>query len=161
MLIVEFKRYFRARSLEWQGVGLLTGWGVILLMQGATFDQPSYRTLAYIASEDRWGLLTVGIGMLRAAALVINGMWRPCAHLRAGFSAVTAILWLEVALGLLLAGTSSTGMAVYVVLSCFEAYAATQAMSDAASMDRRAADRRIQDEARRARSRERANAGGG
>lgn len=155
MLLLELRRYFRARGLEWQGVAFLIGWGVMLLLPGPTFGRsPSYRDMGMVASEEAWGSAFLVSGVLRACALTVNGLWRPCAHIRAAFALMTAAMWFAVFLHLLWAGTQSTGVALYLVMATSEVIAASQAAGDAAELDK-AALRRRQDEQRRREARQR------
>ena len=79
---------------EWiQAAGML-GWGLSALMSPGLFiDQEFFHPLLLIMSQTMWGILVLAIGVTRLVFLVINGVWRPSAHIRAIGCTAGTVLW--------------------------------------------------------------------
>ncbi|RZK44644.1 MAG: hypothetical protein EOO61_03075 [Hymenobacter sp.] len=94
MLIVRFKETFRERMPEWvQATGMI-GWGFMALAATGLFQvQEFFHPLLTLMPQFEWGLLALGVGLLRLTFLVINGAWRPSAHIRAVGCAMGSMLW--------------------------------------------------------------------
>lgn len=139
--------HFPARRSEWALSGIMIGWGVMLLRPGIIFDQSrAWTQMAAIMPETTWGWLAVAVGVFRFTALVINGTFaatwygRRSPHVRALASFLACFLWLQIAVGLWSSGIDNTGMAVYPGLLALDLMNVVAAASDAAKMDRAAAD---------------------
>lgn len=94
MLVVRFRETFRERMPEWvQATGML-GWGLLVLASANLFQtQEFFRPLLAFMSQSAWGVSIMLIGIMRLTFLVINGAWRPSAHIRAIGCACGALLW--------------------------------------------------------------------
>jgi hypothetical protein len=79
---------------EWiQAAGML-GWGLLVLASPGTFQaQEFFHPLLILMSQTQWGISAMLIGITRLVFLVINGAWRPSAHIRAVGCGLGAMLW--------------------------------------------------------------------
>lgn len=80
--------------MEWISAGVIMGCGVLLAMPGATFQNSmAYRAFELIAPENIWAAFCVSVGLLRMAALWINGSWRRSPLLRGATSVLGVGFW--------------------------------------------------------------------
>ena len=94
MLIVRFKETFRERSAEWAQAAGMIAWGLLTLTSKDLFTEQEFFTpLLNITSQANWGITAALIGFLRLIFLVINGAWRPSAHIRAMGCVFGTMLW--------------------------------------------------------------------
>ena len=141
------KDHFERRFPEWVATYVLMQAGIVLLRPGDTFTaSPGYDVMRHLASEEAWGWALLSVSLVRFAALVVNGTFRPFRRISPYVRSVTAVMsafvWDCVALALLLANTMSFGGGVYsglmvsdfilAVLIAGEAGAAEKAHRDAA-----------------------------
>lgn len=134
--------HFRARAPEWALAAMLVVWGSIVYAPGDTFTTPAWSVMQLIADERTWGISALCIGGLRLVALTLNGTfwstwygrWSP--HVRSVMAGLSCFVWLQITLGLVLAGTGSTGLAVYPLLLALDFYNVLSASHDAGAMDR-------------------------
>jgi hypothetical protein len=79
MIIVEMKRHFEVRAIEWWSASCLAAWGSIVLLLPGLFVQPEVPTLLLIhddwAPQPVWGMFAFMMGIGRLGALGINGFW--------------------------------------------------------------------------------------
>lgn len=94
MIIVSLKKTFRDRSAEWiQAIGMFA-WGIFTIASPGFFAQGYfYKNMLFLMSQNTWGYLISIIGLLRLIFLIINGAWRPSAHLRAIGCVTGILLW--------------------------------------------------------------------
>ena len=106
MIVVQrFRGKFRQRFPEWvTSVGMLW-WGLVALFIPALFNQPYFYPLNILMAQPYWGLASIFIGLAGVTSLLINGVWRPTAHLRALCSVLKIGIWAT----LLLASATSPG----------------------------------------------------
>ena len=83
-----------SRALEWHcALTTLLG-GLILALPGASFDlSVVYQRLEELMPEETWAVIVTGVGLIRVAALMINGHWRRTPILRAATAAIGAGFW--------------------------------------------------------------------
>ncbi len=94
MLIIRFKETFRERAPEWALSAGMIGWGMLTLASPNLFsDKAFWAPLLAIASQSAWGIAVTTVGFIRLAFLVINGAWRPSAHIRAIGCVFGVMLW--------------------------------------------------------------------
>ena len=94
MIIVKFQETFRARMAEWVQSIIMTAWGMLALFSTDLFlKQEFYYPLLNIASQTNWGLFALLVGIIRFIFLIINGSWRPSAHMRAVGCIFSSMLW--------------------------------------------------------------------
>lgn len=79
---------------EWiQAAGMLA-WGLLTLAAAGLFaKEPFFHPLLLLMSQTAWAAAAIIIGTVRLAFLVINGAWRPSAHIRAIGCVFGVMLW--------------------------------------------------------------------
>ncbi len=86
---------FRERSSEWVSAIAMLFWGLLTFIASHSLFQEKewFAPLLSIASQNVWAFLILLAGLIRVAFLIINGAWRPSAHIRALGSISGIILW--------------------------------------------------------------------
>ncbi|GJE06345.1 hypothetical protein AOPFMNJM_1661 [Methylobacterium jeotgali] len=135
------------RAIEWLFTALMLAWGGWLLMPWDTFKSPQYALLAAIAGESVWGAWSVSIGLIRAAALYVNGAHRRTPAIRAFCAMLGFVWWLVLAyLFLTMPGAPPfAGFSWYPVLMVFEVMCIWRSAADgyhSRAFTRRAANAR-------------------
>ena len=117
MLIVRFKETFRERMPEWvQATGMLA-WGLMALASADLFNaQEFFHPLLKFMSQTAWGIAVSTVGLIRLTFLVINGAWRPSAHIRAVGCAAGTLLWGCLFISALNLGWLTPTVAIYAML---------------------------------------------
>lgn len=139
MVILKLTKTFPVRVCEWLLAGIMVSWGIAAWNHtDDRWADPVYSGLARIADQHAWGAIVCTIGLLRVAALVRNGGWRPSPHLRAMGAFLACFAWLQISLGLFAAELVTTGIAVYPWLLLADIYNVFRASSDARESDERA-----------------------
>ena len=130
-------RYGQTRWAEIWNSLIAVGVGLILLGPTETFSAPSYRVISSVIEEKTAGGLCVFFGLVRLAALWINGRrGRETSIIRTFGCLGGFFFWLSVAAGMLLAMPPlSTGVAVYGILALSELHASGRAAGDMAAED--------------------------
>ena len=121
------------RALEVALAAFMVTWGVFLALPGATFQNPIYASLAALMPEAGWAAFSIASGLVRLAALYVNGAWRRTPLVRmvmavAGVVWWTVLTWLFV-LGL--RGPTPAALAFYVVCIGAELYSCYRTGQDA------------------------------
>jgi hypothetical protein len=122
------------RLVEWLFASMMVAWGAWLLVpQWQTFVWPQYDALRAIAPEPVWGVWSVAVGVVRMAALFINGSWRRTPLLRLIGSSLGMIWWLVLIYLFLLSpqGNPPAGYAFYPVFVVFEGISCWRSAADA------------------------------
>ena len=132
MILVRFARTFRERAPEWVLAFIQAGWGGTLLLPGETFDRPFFRPLAAIASEANWGSVVFVAGVIRLAALYINGSRAETPLVRQACSFVAMLIWAMLTMGAMTAEWRSPAVFNYLGLFALEAIMFSYAGRDAA-----------------------------
>jgi len=136
MLIVRFKETFRERMSEWVQAPGMIGWGLATLLSPDLFQvQPNFAPLTLFMSQPSWGAAVMLVGIVRLIFLVINGAWRPSAHIRAIGCALGAILWGALLVGSLSLGWLSPTICIYTMLLVLDAISLWFAAGDAKLAD--------------------------
>jgi hypothetical protein len=101
------------RPIECLYCFLTVSWGAALLWPGDAFaSAPGFSGLAYLAPDWVWGLLAVGVGLIRSYGVVFDNTGaRLIASMGGG------MIWCYTWSTMLLGHSVSTGVAVYGVLS--------------------------------------------
>ena len=81
-----------------------------------------------------WGLVAILVGMIRACALFVNGAYSRTPCIRLGMSALSAFVWAQVVIGLML--VPNMGLIVYSWLVVIDLVSAYRAAMDAAIAER-------------------------
>lgn len=117
MLIVRFKETFRERAPEWALATGMLGWGLLALCSPGLFQvQEFFHPLLMMMAQDVWGVLALSVGILRLVFLVINGAWRPSAHIRAIGCVLGSMLWGALFIAALSLGWLTPTAALYGIL---------------------------------------------
>lgn len=120
MILVRFRRTFRERAPEWVLAFILWGWGCTLLLPGNSFDRPFFKPLAAVAPENVWGSITAIIGMIRIAALYVNGSRQETPRIRQIGSFFGMTIWSFLLWGALSVTWASPAIFTYAGLFALE-----------------------------------------
>lgn len=95
MTLKSIREHFKLRFSEWIIGLMLLLWGVTLLINTSLFEvyPAAFNSMSDITTQKIWGIMAIGIGLLRLIFLIINGTWRRSAHLRAIGSGLSACIW--------------------------------------------------------------------
>lgn len=122
------------RSIEWLFACMMMGWGSWLLSPyWTTFAAPQYAGLRKIADENTWGVWSIAIGLVRCAALYVNGAHRRTPLVRA-VCAWLGMLWWATLSYLFLSTpivNPAAGFAWYPIFLAFEGACVWRSASDA------------------------------
>jgi hypothetical protein len=140
MLIQSLKHHFPARLPEWQNAGWLTCWGVYVSLHPGMFTDPEtsgiFSGMAALvawtgmAPAGVWGVCAILVGMVRAAALFINGAYARTPIVRLIASAISAFVISQIVIGLVRSGVPNTGVVTYFWLFLADIASAYRASSD-------------------------------
>ncbi len=125
------------RSGEWLCAGIMATWGAAQAIDGGTLCRPVPAALfGFGAAQELWAWMFGGVGLIRLAALYINGRWprtpmirMACAGL--GFVSWCQLVWLFAQGGTPAQGVPATGAGIYAVLALAELHAIYAAAHDA------------------------------
>ena len=133
MIVVRFPSptHFRVRALEWLLAGVMITWAVILFQPEQSFTNPSFHIIARLADEELVAWCCLIIGLARLAALYVNGAWVPSPWVRLFCALISAVFWLQIALGMAATATATTGLAVYPWFVLCDLYSVWRAARDA------------------------------
>lgn len=138
MLIVELRKHFPARWPEWFMAGLSFMWGSYVALHPQIFVQPESRVMLSGLTQMAgsfppaavWGLSAVTLGLIRGAALFINGSYTRTPMIRLLMSFLSAFVWTQVVIGLLKTGVPNMGLVVYAGLVVMDIVSAYRAATD-------------------------------
>jgi hypothetical protein len=133
-VILRIRQRFRDRVLEWEHAIMTCLWGLIILGNPAQFDSAGFA--AFVGGPVTWGWTVTIAGVLRLAALCVNGyMARPTALIRvlAGVSGI--LLFAAISLGFLFSWRWGTALAMYPVVGFFGLFSVYWAIFDVAIPD--------------------------
>lgn len=132
MVILELKKHFPPRAIEWLIGVILVSWGITVILTPGLFTQNhAYLGLLAMAPQERWGLYALGVGLVRVLALFINGSWTRTPVIRLVCSFFSAFVWTQVFLGLLNSPVPTTAFAIFPWFIASDIYSAFRAGSDA------------------------------
>ena len=135
IVVTRFRGRFRERAPEWiTSIGMVW-WGIIALMLPDLFNQPFFYPLSLFMAQPFWGLLTTGIGIGSVISLLVNGVWRPTAHIRAIFSILKITIWASLLLASLSTDGRQLGVPTFAMLMTFDTLALWWAAGDARLAD--------------------------
>ena len=139
MMIVKLTKTFPIRVTEWLLAGIMLSWSIACWnLAPMDWANPVYRGLARFATQNTWAFYAFWIGVIRLAALTINGAWRPSPHLRAAGAFLACFMWLQISLGMMTADIRAIGVAIYPWLLLADIYNVFRASHDARQSDDRA-----------------------
>jgi hypothetical protein len=145
MLIVRFKETFRERASEWvQAMGMLM-WGMIAIFSPGLFAaQEFFHPLLEMMPQMGWGFLAFMVGLTRLIFLVINGAWRPSAHIRAVGCVMGVLLWGSLLISALSLGWLTPTTAIYTMLVLLDLLSLWFSAGDAKLADIAAKSKRVE-----------------
>lgn len=124
IVLKRFKAHFETRAIEWGMAGWAVTWGLQVLLNPEVFTSPVTRPLnqhmlntletvfTYNQAFHVLGILAVFAGLVRGAALTINGFWKQTPLIRIGASAISAFVVSNVAFSLM-QGPPTLGVVTY------------------------------------------------
>jgi hypothetical protein len=129
-IVTGIRDHFESRVTEWIMGASITWYGLRLVGPENAWSNPeAWAGMTRIMSEDAWGWVCIGLGLIRLVALVINGTFANTAYSRfsphvRGVSAVLgAGFWFMVFLSVSVASTSGSGIyQLPLVLDCWCVY---------------------------------------
>jgi len=117
MLIVRFKETFRERMPEWVLATGMLCWGLIALASPNLFaTQELFKALLNFLPEMVWGVSVASVGIVRLIFLVINGAWRPSAHIRAVGCFLGSMFWSSLVIASLMLAWLTPTTALFATL---------------------------------------------
>lgn len=141
------------RHYDWSAAAYILACGIVFLLPGETFNNsPAYASLAQYGTEAVWGALCSAVGLLRIAALLVNGRApRGSPLLRAATALIGAATWTMVGAGFIAfslhSGVWSLGCS-FLILGMFDLGATIRAAVDAAKGHQFLTARKIADGSR-------------
>jgi hypothetical protein len=116
MILLEMKRHFEVRAIEWWSAACLVSWGAMVLLLPGLFQQPQYavffNSLTNWAPQPVWGMFAFVMGGLRLAALFVNGFWFRTPQIRLATSFLSVCVWFFITAGLVRSG-AVLGVVIY------------------------------------------------
>lgn len=136
MLVVRFKETFRERMPEWvQSFGMLF-WGFLAIASEGLFEAYQFfHPLLTLMSQEAWGVFAIVVGTIRLSFLVINGAWRPSAHIRAVGCVLGCLLWGSLFISSLTLSWLTPVVAAYAMMLAYDLLSLWFAAGDAKLAD--------------------------
>lgn len=131
MVIVEMKKHFQLRAIEWYSAAVMTSWGFWVLLFPSMFSQnPAANNLLAFAPQQVWGLVALGAGITRLGALFINGIWHRTPAIRWLTSMLSILIWFLVTAAFATSSIISMGTVMYGWCVIADMYSAFRSASD-------------------------------
>lgn len=139
MIILKLSQHMPQRATEWLLAGILLSWGVTCLyVPAAVWNGPAYSGLRGMADQTTWGVFAAGLGMVRLAALFVNGAVRRSPHARLIGAALSMFLWLQLSLAMFQGEVQAIAIAIYPWFLLTDLFNVHRAAQDARVSDTRA-----------------------
>lgn len=138
MIVVRFQQTFPLRVAEWLMAGLLITIGGMLATYPDILARPPNAVMAQMAPNYLWAGGCLTVGLIRFAALVINGAWRASPHIRAACAFVSCFAWLQFVFAFASSQVATLGLAIYPWFLMLDTYNVFRASADARIADDRA-----------------------
>lgn len=85
---------FRDRMAEWTLSAGMMFWGIMCIVMETLFHNSHYYLpLLNIMPQIAWGIMATAVGAIRLLFLIINGAFRPSAHIRALGCVFGCLVW--------------------------------------------------------------------
>lgn len=141
MIILKLSQHMPQRACEWLLSGIILSWGVTCLyVPPEVWAGPAYSGLRNMANQTTWGVFAAGLGMVRFAALFVNGAVRRSPHARLFGAGLACFLWLQLSLAMFQDEIQAVAIAIYPWLLLAEIFNVHRAAKDARVSDFRAKD---------------------
>lgn len=131
MIIVEMKKHFEIRAIEWWSAGMMTSWGFMILLFPGIFEaNPACHALLVFAPQHVWGLAAFCAGLLRLLALFINGLWYRTPAVRWLTTMIAIFIWFCITAAFASSPILNTGVVVYGWSMIADMYSAFRSAND-------------------------------
>jgi hypothetical protein len=136
MIAIVMRRHSQPRGLDWACAAMVLALGLVLALPGDTLDWSSiFWPLSRRFPEEVWAAAMIVLGLVRSAALIINGRLPTGSPLlRGACAAMTAVVWSQFLTGdvdvSIRIGVALPGVAFYLVLIACEIVTASRAYAD-------------------------------
>jgi hypothetical protein len=131
---VSFASKFRERMPEWiLSLGLLL-WGLFLLLPVNYAVYEPMHVLLSLSTVAVYSSIAIIVGSIRLIFLIINGAWRPSAHIRALGCIASSFIWSGLLVGSIVSTLPTTSV-VYLMLLTFDIVSLWFAAEDAKIAD--------------------------
>lgn len=145
MLIVEMKRHFEVRAIEWWSAACLLSWGAVVLLLPGMFTEPQYapffRGMTLWAPQQVWGMFAFMMGAIRLGALIINGFYFRTPQIRLATAFLSVCVWFFIVAGFFQAG-AIMGITIYGWHMVADIYSSFRSASDTVEAE---ANKRLRD----------------
>lgn len=142
IFLTRLQQHWRSRQTEWMLSFIVLFIGIDWLANPAIFSLPNYATMRIWMTPFEWGACATLVGLLRVAALYINGFWRASPHLRVLGAFLSIFFWTALFLAALQAPLRGVTAAIWLVCFVFDVLAAVYAAGDARIADDKAKAKR-------------------
>lgn len=134
--MVRFKETFRERMPEWVQSVCMVLWGFTTIAAMGLFEANSFfAPLLLLMGQQAWGVFAIVVGTVRLSFLVINGAWRPSAHIRAIGCVFGCLLWGSLFVSALSLPWITPAVATYGTMLAFDLFSLWFAAGDAKLAD--------------------------
>lgn len=131
MIIVELKKHFELRAIEWYGAFALMAWGFMVLLFPRMFEEnPACHALLVLAPQHVWGLGAFLAGGLRLMALFVNGLWYRTPAVRWLTTMVSIFVWFCITAAFISSSIVNMGIVVYGCHVLADLYSAYRSATD-------------------------------
>jgi hypothetical protein len=138
MILVRFSETWPYRRAEWLLAVVTLSIGIVYAFDSPLFELPNYATMRRVMPQSWWATWALLVGVVRLAALYINGAWRPSPHFRAAGSFLSCFLWGTLFLGAASAPFYGVTVAIWPWFLLFDAFAFLDSLKDARIADDKA-----------------------
>lgn len=137
--LVSLREHFRVRVTDWLLSAILFSWGFSLFWtRPEVWSLPTFSGLAQLADQYVWATACTIVGLIRLAALFVNGTMQRSPHARAICAFLSCFVWFQLTLALILADWRGPGIGIFPWFLMADAFNANRAAGDARASDRRA-----------------------
>lgn len=143
MIVVEMKKHFQLRAIEWWSAGVMASWGLWVLLFPGMFDEnPAFDALEAMAPQQVWGCVALVAGGLRLFALLVNGLWHRTPAVRWMCAMTSVLVWFLITSAFAGSNTPNVGVIIYGWHMLADMYSAFRSASDYVEAE---AQRRLED----------------
>lgn len=131
MIIVEMKKHFQLRAIEWWSAAVMASWGFWVIAWPSMFqDNAACHALLAYAPQQLWGLAALVCGGLRTCALFVNGLWYRTPAIRWACAMGSIFIWFSITAAFISSPIINMGPIIYGWLVLADMYSAFRSASD-------------------------------
>lgn len=131
MIVVEMKKHFQLRAIEWWSAAVMSSWGFWVIAWPGMFQQnAACHALLDVAPQQWWGLVALTCGGLRLCALFVNGLWYRTPAIRWACSMIAILIWFSITAAFVSSSIINMGPVLYGWLVLADMYSASRSASD-------------------------------